>query len=120
MRKSKQEIKVKISKKYGNHETPPFHSNKRMRNEEQTMAKQMSQRKTYKMTCAPSEDLDQPGHPLSLIGLRCLHEESLVLWLPIGRTTKTLIRLGGCAGRSFAGRTCHFVDFVMCWLKCQI
>ena len=23
--------------------------------------------KSYKMTCAPSEDSDQPGHPLSLI-----------------------------------------------------
>ena len=28
-------------------------------------------------------------------------------------TAKTLIRLGGCPGRSFAGCTCHFVGFVM-------
>ena len=27
--------------------------------------------------CAPSEDSDQPGHPPSLISLRCPHEESL-------------------------------------------
>ena len=33
--------------------------------------------KTYKMACAPSEDSDQPGHPPSLISLRCPHEESL-------------------------------------------
>ena len=27
--------------------------------------------KTNKMACAPSEDSDQPGHPHSLISLRC-------------------------------------------------
>ena len=29
------------------------------------------------MACAPSEVSDQPGHPPSLISLRCPHEESL-------------------------------------------
>ena len=33
---------------------------------------------TNKMACVPSEGLDQPGHPPSLISLRCPHEESLV------------------------------------------
>ena len=33
--------------------------------------------KTNKLTCAPSEDSDQLGHPSSLISLRCPHEESL-------------------------------------------
>ena len=33
--------------------------------------------KTNKMECAPSEHSDQPGHPPSLISLRCLHEETL-------------------------------------------
>ena len=33
--------------------------------------------KTNKIACAPSEDSDQPGHPPSLISLRCPHEESL-------------------------------------------
>ena len=34
--------------------------------------------KTNKMVCVPSgEDSDQPGHPPSLISLRCPHEESL-------------------------------------------
>ena len=39
--------------------------------------------------------------------LRCPPEESLSPKLPIKRTAKTLIRLGGC----------HFVGFVMRWLK---
>ena len=56
--------------------------------------------------CAPSEDSDQPGHPPSLISLRCPHEESSGPELPIERTAKTLIRLGGCPGWSvFAVRT---------------
>ena len=54
--------------------------------------------KTNKMACAPSEYSDQPGHPPSLISLRCPHEESLGPYLPIERTVKTLIRLGGCSG----------------------
>ena len=33
--------------------------------------------KTNEVACAPSEDSDQPGHPPSLISLRCPHEESL-------------------------------------------
>ena len=33
--------------------------------------------KTNKMTCALSEDTDQPGHPLRLTSLRCPHEERL-------------------------------------------
>ena len=64
--------------------------------------------KTNKMTCVPSEDSDQPGHPPSLISLRCLSEESLGPKLPLKYTAKTLIRLGGC----------HFVGFVMRWLSC--
>ena len=48
----------------------------------------------------PSEDSDQPGHPPSLISLRCPHEESLGPYtcIPTERTVKTLIRLGGCPG----------------------
>ena len=44
--------------------------------------------KTNKMICAPSEDSDQT--------IRCPHEETLCPQLPIERTAKTLIRLGGC------------------------
>ena len=74
--------------------------------------------KTYKIACVPSEDSDPPGHLVSLTSLRCLHEESLGPELPIKRTAKTdqtgrLPRMI-CA---FAGHTCHFVGFVMCWLK---
>ena len=33
--------------------------------------------KPNKMACAHSEDSDQPGHPPSLVSLRCPHEETL-------------------------------------------
>ena len=70
--------------------------------------------KTNKMTCAPSEDSDQLGHPPSLISLRCPLEETVGPYLPIKRTVKTdqtgwmprLIRV-------FAGCTCYFVGFGM-------
>ena len=42
--------------------------------------------KTNKMTCAPSEDSDQPGHPPS----QWVAED------PVFLHAKTLIRLGGC------------------------
>ena len=42
--------------------------------------------KTNKMEYAPSEDSDQPGHPPSLISLRCPHDESLGPELPTERT----------------------------------
>ena len=48
------------------------------------------------MTCALSEDSDEPGHLPSLISLLCPHEETLGLMLPIECTAKTLTRLGGC------------------------
>ena len=73
--------------------------------------------KIYKKVCAPSEDSYQPGHPPSLISLCCLHEESLG---PIECTAKT--DQAGCMPRLirvFAGRTCHFVGFVMLWLIYQ-
>ena len=48
---------------------------------------------------------------ISLISLRCPHEEPLGPQLPIERTAKTLIRLGGCWAHS------HCVCFVMRRLK---
>ena len=46
--------------------------------------------------------------------LRCPNEETVGSQQPIERTTKTLIRLGGCPGWSvFAGRTDHFVGLAM-------
>ena len=50
--------------------------------------------KTNKMTCAPSEDLDQPGHPPDLIRVFA------VRFIGSRRTAKTLIRSGGCLGWS--------------------
>ena len=50
------------------------------------------------MTCAASKLYYQPGHPQSQISLRRPSEECLDPWLPIKRTEKTVIRLGGCAG----------------------
>ena len=52
--------------------------------------------------------------------LRCPHQETLGILLPIERTAKTLIRLGGCPGWSFAGHTVHFVGFVMRRLNAYI
>ena len=45
--------------------------------------------KANKIAIAPSEDTDQPVHP---------HEQTLGPQLPIVRTMKALIRLGGCPG----------------------
>ena len=75
--------------------------------------------KTNKMTCAPSEDSDQPGHPPSL---HCPHEETSSPLLPTECTAKTdqtgqmprLIQV-------FARRTGHFVDFSSdSWFKPRI
>ena len=76
--------------------------------------------KTNKMTSAPSEDSDQPGHPPRLISHCCLHEEQTVK-----QTVKTdqiglMSRLMWTAKTDqtglilvFAGRTCHFIGFVV-------
>ena len=73
--------------------------------------------KTNKMTCVPSEDLDQPGHPLSLIRVFAVRMKKL----PIECTVKTdqtgqMPRLI-CV---FAGRTCPLIGFVMLWLILNI
>ena len=73
--------------------------------------------KTNKMACAPSEDSDQLP---SLISLRCLHEESLVLSYPLSHS-KNSDQTGRTPGliRVFAEHKCHFVGFVMRWLICS-
>ena len=71
--------------------------------------------KTNKMACAPIEDSDQPGHPPSLVRVFAVHMKKAWVQLPIERTVKTLIRLGGCPGRSESSRAqsywwfCHAV-----------
>ena len=78
--------------------------------------------KTKKITCAPSEDSDQPGHPPSLIRVFPLHmttHASLTTHLAHcedSGQTRRMPRLIWV----FAGRTCHFVGFVIRRLKlCQ-
>ena len=50
--------------------------------------------KTNEVACAPSEDSDQPGHPLSLMSSR-RKRGSFTTHIA---TAKTLIRLGECPG----------------------
>ena len=71
--------------------------------------------KTIKVTCAPSEDSDQPGHPPSLISLPCPHEKSLGPELHIERIAKTLIRLGECPGWSESSLGAHSLSLVLSW-----
>ena len=54
--------------------------------------------KTNKMTCAPSKDTDQPGHPPSLIRVFAVcMKKHLVFSYPLSAQQR-LIRLGGCPG----------------------
>ena len=75
--------------------------------------------KTNKMACAPSEDSDQPGHPPSLIRVFAVcMKKGWVLSYPLSAQR----RLWSDWGMPrliwvFPGRTCHFVGFVMSWLK---
>ena len=48
-------------------------------------------KKTYLLTCAPNEDLNQPAHARSDQTLPCGHEETLCLWLSKMRPVKILI-----------------------------
>ena len=75
--------------------------------------------KTNKMTCAPSEDSDQPGHPPSLI-IHCPHEKRLgslaTHWAHSEDSDQTgqMHRLIWV----FTGHSCHFVGFLMRQLIC--
>ena len=76
--------------------------------------------KTSKMTYVPSKDSDQPGHPPRSESSLCaewvakdqsfLHADS-----EYSDQTGQMPRLIWV----FAGRTCHFVGFVMLQLKCE-
>ena len=53
---------------------------------------------TYLRTCAPSENSDQSGHSRCLIGIFTRRISDSQVWTAFSmRTTKTLIRLRGCA-----------------------
>ena len=76
--------------------------------------------KTNKMACAPSEDSDQPGHPPSLIRVfacaQLVAKEPSFLHVDSEDSdqTKRMPRLNWV----FAGRTCHYVGFVVRRLIC--
>ena len=75
--------------------------------------------KTNKMTCAPSEDTDQPRHPPSLI------RSLLSAWGSIGSLATHWAHSEDSDQTArmprqiwvFAGHTCHFVGFVILWLS---
>ena len=51
----------------------------------------------------------------SLISFHCLHEKALGPWLPLERTAKTLIRLGGCPGWSESSLGAHILLVLSCF-----
>ena len=73
--------------------------------------------KTNKMTCAPSADSDQPGHPPSLIRVFTVRmKKAQVLSYPLSATSKTLIRLGRCPSWSECLLRAHAIFFlVLSW-----
>ena len=80
------------------------------------------QDKTNKMTFVPSEDSDQPGYPPSLIRVFAVRSMGSLgpnfasggqRWLWSDWAEPRLIWV-------FAGRTDHFVGFVMTWLNFHI
>ena len=74
--------------------------------------------KTNKMISVSSEDSDQPGHPPSLIIVIAVRiKKSYVLSYTLSvQQTGWIPRLI----RFTAGRTCHFVGFVMLWLRVAV
>ena len=84
--------------------------------------------KTNKTTCAPREDSDQPGHPPSLIRVFAVGFPG---WSESSLCAQWVAKDPGCFVQTektdqtgqmprliwvFAGRTGHFVSFVMRWL----
>ena len=64
------------------------------------------------MICAPSENPGQSGHPPSLIRVFAGRMKNhWAFYLPKKRTTKTLIRLGGCSGWSESSLDAQ----LLCW-----
>ena len=70
-------------------------------------------RQNQQCGCLPSKDSDQPGHPPSLIRVFAVGMKKAWVgpYLPIERTAKTLIRLGGCPGWSESSMCAHS----FCW-----
>ena len=71
--------------------------------------------KTNKMTCAPSKDSDQTGHPPSLIRVFAVHMKNhWVLSYPLS-AQRRLIRLGGCPGWSESSLGSQIILLVLSW-----
>ena len=68
--------------------------------------------KTNKMTCAPSKGSIRAFATQSDQSLRCPHEETLDLKLPIEHTVKTQIRLGRCPGWAESSLGAHVILLV--------
>ena len=73
--------------------------------------------KTNKVSVRPAKTQISQDIPQSDQSLHCPHEESLIPWLPIEHTAKTLIRQGGCTGWSESSLDAQSLSwFVMSWL----
>ena len=72
--------------------------------------------KTNKMTCVPSKDSDQPGHPPSLISLHSVHEETLGPYYPLSAQQRHWSDWldAGCAGR-IGGFLMTWLNYKWCW-----
>ena len=71
--------------------------------------------KTNKMTCAPSEDSDQSGHPPSLIRVFTVRmKKSWVFSYPLSAQWR-LIRLGGCPDWSESSLGAQVILLVLSW-----
>ena len=80
--------------------------------------------KTNKMRVRPAKTPLNLGAAKSDQSLRCLHEETLGPQLPIERTAKTLMRLGGCPDWSESSLSalsfywfCHVAAHVMGYVR---
>ena len=72
------------------------------------------------MKCAPSEGSDRPGHPPSLISLRCALYGSLRIKCFFRRTVKTDQTVWMASLSVFAGRTGQFVGFLVLQLIVKV
>ena len=76
--------------------------------------------KTNKMACAPNEDSDQPGHPPSLIRVFAIRMKKAWVLSYLFNAQRRL-QTGRLPRLTwvFAGRTYHFVGFVVRRLICE-
>ena len=73
--------------------------------------------KTNKMTCAPSEDSEQPGHLPNLIRVFAMRSMGSLGPKISSCEQRRLIRLGVCPGYSESSMGAHFAGFVVRRLK---